>query len=307
MPDNRPRTPQSEANRLTTLLNRTLGQDRFPVDVEMVARELSRNNPDPIRKIEGFDLPGFEGTLRAHRKIPGWHIVYNDDLRYRGRVRFTLAHEFGHYQLHRPVLTDQNYVNGSLTSPSDFSCRPLRQHEWTHSEQKREREADTFASFLLMPLDDFRMQIGGQEMTGELLQHVTNRYGVSLTAACLRWIEFSDRRVAMLVSRDGRALWGRASKSAYNTGIFISSGMEIPEKSQTALSVGKQGFTTGRPMDTQAGVWHFGGRTELVRELVSVSELLDQSITILQFDDAPTNMDHEEEEPWDAYDQITAH
>lgn len=113
MSHGRRKSPQQEANRLSVLLRHVLGEDRFPVDVEALAREVSKNNEDPITKIVGGDLPGFEGMLRPHRKRPEWHIVYNDDPRYRGRVRFTLAHEFGHYLLHRPTLTAQNYDSGT--------------------------------------------------------------------------------------------------------------------------------------------------------------------------------------------------
>ena len=47
---------------------------------------------------------------------------------------------------------------------------------------QREEEADTFASFLLMPLDDYRAQVDGEEITGNLFRHITERYGASLIA-----------------------------------------------------------------------------------------------------------------------------
>lgn len=89
------------------------------------------------------------------------------------------------------------------------------------AESEREEEADTFASFLLMPFDGYRNQIGGQEMTRDLLGHVTDRFGVSLLAATRKWIEFTNTRAAMVVARDGFALWGRASTSACKSGVFI--------------------------------------------------------------------------------------
>ena len=154
MHDGKRKFPQQEANRLSVMLLHVLGEDRFPVDVEALAREVSRNNEDPIGKIVGGELPGFEGMLRPHRRRPEWHIVYNDDPRYRGRVRFTIAHEFGHYQLHQPPLSGQDYASGTLERDCDFQCKPLRPSAWQDAERQREEEADTFASFLLMPLDD---------------------------------------------------------------------------------------------------------------------------------------------------------
>ena len=146
MPDGKRKSPQQEANRLSVMLRHVLGEGRFPVDVEALAREVSGNNEDPIGKIVGDDLPGFEGMLRPHRKRPEWHIIYNDDPRYRGRVRFTIAHEFGHYQLHRLLLTSRDYATGTLEGEHDFQCKPLRPSTWRDAERQREEEADTFAS-----------------------------------------------------------------------------------------------------------------------------------------------------------------
>lgn len=66
MTNGKQKSPQQEANRLSIMLRHVLGEDRFPVDVEALAREVSRNNVDPIGKIVGGELPGFEGMLRPH-------------------------------------------------------------------------------------------------------------------------------------------------------------------------------------------------------------------------------------------------
>ena len=306
MTDGKRKSPQKEANRLSTLLRQVLGEDRFPVDVEVLAREISKNNEDPIGKIVGGDLPGFEGMLRPHKKRPGWHIVYNDDPRYRGRVRFTIAHEFGHYQLHRPPLSSAYYSNGQLGRECGFECKPLRANSWQEAERQREEEADTFASFLLMPLDDYRAQVDGQEMTVSLVNHITDRYGVSLTAACRKWIDFTDARAAMVVARDGFALWGRASKAALKSGIFIRSGMPIPADALAANGGNSRGFTSDTPVAQPAGIWSFSRGSEPVRELAMVSEFLDISLTILQFDGVIDAQAIDEEEPWDAYDQFSS-
>ncbi|MBO6756376.1 MAG: ImmA/IrrE family metallo-endopeptidase [Roseibium sp.] len=306
MVEERRTSPQREANRLSTMLRHVLGEDRFPVDVEALAREVSKNNEDPIEKIVGGDLPGFEGMLRPHGKRPGWHIVYNDDPRYGGRVRFTIAHEFGHYQLHRSALSAGDYVTGVLQKNCGFECKPLRSNAWRETERLREEQADTFASFLLMPLDDYRKQVDGQEMTANLLNHITDRYGVSLTAACRKWIDFTEKRAAMIVARDGFALWGRASKSALKSGVFVRSGMTMPDNALISQGLRGTGFTSEVPVSQPAGIWSFSRGSEPVRELAMISEFLDISITILQFDAHAKSTDLEEEEPWDAFDQFNA-
>ena len=70
------KSPQRAANDLTVLLRTVLCEDRFPVDAEALAREVSRNHEDPIATIRGVDIPGFEGMLRARKRKPGWHILY---------------------------------------------------------------------------------------------------------------------------------------------------------------------------------------------------------------------------------------
>ena len=299
------KSPRRTANDLTILLRTVLGEDCFPVDVEALALEVSRNQEDPITTIKGVDIDGFEGMLRARRKKPGWQIIYNTQPRYRGRERFTLAHEFGHYLLHRRPLTAEHYHNGELSDDFDFECLPLQANGWKDAEKQREEEADTFASFLLMPIDDYRNQVGGQEVTRDLLDHVTDRYGVSLLAAVRKWIEFTDTRAAMVVARDGFALWGRASTSAYKSGVFIQSGMPIPDDSIMAAGSASQHTSSPRPVALPAGIWTFSRGSEPVRELTFFSDRLSLAVSLLQFDNADDGAEVEDEEPWDSYAQFT--
>jgi hypothetical protein len=284
---------------LSQVLRTVLGDARFPIDVEGLAFEVSRHQPDPISTVEKVAIDGFDGMLRPHPKRQAWQILYAEQPRYPGRERFTLAHEFGHYMLHRH---DLHKSEGAATSA--YRCLPLQMDRWTEAEQRREDEADTFACHLLMPFDDYRAQVAGVEMSGALLTHVTDRYGVSLTAAVRRWIEFTDTRAAMVMARDGFALWGRASKAAYDSGIFVRSGMEIPENSLAGLGRGGSLAATGRPTALPAGIWAFARGTEPVKELTIISERLGVSLSILQFAKAGGYQLEEDDEPWDSYDQF---
>jgi Zn-dependent peptidase ImmA (M78 family) len=304
MRDSKPKTPRRAANDLTVLLRTVLGEDRFPVDVEALALEVSRNHEDPIVAVKGIDIDGFEGMLRAHRKKPCWQILYNTQPRYRGRERFTLAHEFGHYLLHRRPLTAQHYHDGELPAGFDFECLPLQANHWQDAEKQREEEADTFASYLLMPIDDYRVQVSGGEVSRTLLDHLTDRYGVSLLAAVRKWIEFTDTRAAMVVARDGYALWGRASEAAYRTGIFIRSGMLIPHGSIAALGPSAYNADDDRAIALPAGVWTFSRGSESVRELTIFSDRLGISVSLLQFERDARSPEFDDEQVWDTYDQF---
>lgn len=298
--------PKRAANELIILLRAVFGDDRFPVDVEALAREVSHKNEDPIDTIQGVRVPGFDGMLRAKKRRPGWDILYSTRARHLGRQRFTLAHEFGHYVLHRRQLTANDYRNGELDENLDFQCLPLQADQWKLAEKQREHEADVFASYLLMPMDDYRKQVAGQDITLDLLDHVTDRYGVSLLAAVRKWIEFTTMRAAMVVARDGFALWGRASTAALKTGIFVRSGMAIPDGSVAAKPTAARNAVSDHPVVHPAGVWTFSRGSEITRELTIFSARFDISISILLFDDDPNDAVFEEETDWDSYDQLTS-
>ncbi len=65
-----------------------------------------------------------------------------------GRYRFTLAHEIGHWQMHRKVFVSDE-AQMSLTTAAEepaFVCRSTDQ-------AREEMQANAFAAFLLMPRD----------------------------------------------------------------------------------------------------------------------------------------------------------
>ena len=80
--------------------------------------------------------------------------------------------------------------------------------------------------------------------------------------------------------------------------------MPIPDKALVAIGADKRGFLSDKPVQRPDGIWIFSRGSEPVRELVMVSEFLDMSLTILQFDEVVDVRDFEEEESWDAYDQF---
>jgi Zn-dependent peptidase ImmA (M78 family) len=58
-----------------------------------------------------------------------------------------------------------------------------------------EHQANVFAANLLMPLDDYRRQIEAQAKVDlDMIGHCADRYRVSLIAAVLRWLGYTERR-----------------------------------------------------------------------------------------------------------------
>jgi len=285
--------PTRWATEISKMLNLVFGSEHFPVDVVAVALNYTaqRFPGNAITMAEGASLPGFEGALYpAPAGKSGWGIVYNNAIASPGRVNFTLAHEFGHYLLHR------------ADHPKGIRCGEQDVVRWDSAYGQLERQANQFAATLLMPLDDFRRQIAaGTRVDLDVISHCADRYRVSLIAAILRWLTYTDRRAVLVVSRDGFILWSRASEAAVKTGaVFRTSGapIEIPSASlaatQDLLVDGRAGIRHG------PGVWF----REDVREMTIFSEQYDLTVTLLVLEDRDGCILLEPEAEEDTYDRI---
>lgn len=288
-------SPERYANTISKVLNTVLGAERFPIKVDKVAREYSLQcfPNDPITLVAGASLPGFEGALlRAPAGNKGWGIIYNDGMSSAGRINFTLAHEFGHYLLHR------------LTYPDGMRCSDQDVVRWDSEYRQVEHQANRFAANLLMPLDDYRRQIAANKLIDiDMLTHCAARYEVSLIAATLRWLEYTERRAVLAVSRDGFVLWARSSKKALKTGAFIRTSrgpVEVPRESIAARRHAVESPRAGAELP--AGVWF----NEPCQEMTVFSDQYDFTISLLQLanDDGRTRQDEDEDEGEDLVDRI---
>lgn len=271
----KPRSPTRWAVDLSSMLNTVLGREHFPIRVADVAREYSSQcfPKDPITLVAGDALPGFDGALfPAPAGKTGWGIIYNSAIASKGRINFTLAHEFGHYLVHR------------LAHPDGIRCGQQDVVRWDSAYGRRlEQEANEFAANFLMPFDDYRRQIDARSpVTFDMIAHCADRYEVSLIAAILRWLEYTERRAVLVVSRDDFILWARSSKRALKTGAYFrASGgpIEIPRDSIAAGQIEVESPRIGIELPT--GVWF----KEPCHEMAIFSENYDFTISLLQLAD----------------------
>ncbi|TMP87269.1 hypothetical protein CWC05_09260 [Pseudoalteromonas ruthenica] len=213
--------PKKWAYKLTHILDATLGSARFPIDVPLVAKEITKTlfPDDPITLVKGAELEDFEGALfKAPERKKGWGIIYNSALTSEGRINFTLAHEFGHYLLHRKKY------------PEGIQCSERELLDWKSEIGRIEGEANEFASNFLMPLNDFKEIISPtEEACRLLLGEAADRYNTSFTATTLRWLAYTEKKAVLVVSRDGFILWAWSSKSAYKAGYYIKTNGLAPK------------------------------------------------------------------------------
>lgn len=289
-----PKKPMAEANRISGMLNAVLGKDRFPVKVDELALEYSQQcfSDAPITLVQGEDLENFDGLLKVNKARNKWLIIYNSAVSSEGRKRFTIAHEFGHYILHR-------------NQQSEFSCGT--DDIETGDSRDIELEADLFASTLLMPLDDFRRQVDGQKVSFDLFGHCADRYGVSLTAAALRWIEIAEKRAVLIASRDDHMLWAKSNLAAVRSGAYFSTRRNTIELPSQALAHSENAWLANQNHTTRAQAWFPNEPTSMpVIEMTRVAGQYDYSLTLLLMPDAErqqSNYDEVESEE-DTFDRF---
>lgn len=263
--------PMVEANRISKMLNTVLGTERFPVKVDELALEYSGQcfADSPIDKVQGEDLEGFDGLLKANKAKSKWLILYNSASPSEGRKRFTIAHEFGHYILHRH-------------QQDLFECGDDDIETGDNNGRDIETEADLFASTLLMPLDDFRKQVDGQPVSFDLLGHCADRYGVSLTAAALRWTEIAPKRAVLVASRDDHMLWAKSNQAALRSGAYYATRRNTIELPRQALAHSYNDSDAGDQQTGRAQDWFPREPANMsITEMTRVAGQYDYTLTLL--------------------------
>jgi hypothetical protein len=180
--------------------------------------------------------------------------------------------------------------------------------DWRSELGAIEAQANTFASFLLMPLDDFRRQIAGETTSLDLMRHLADRYEVSITAAILKWLDMTTQRAMLVVSRSGFIDWARSSDSLMKSGVFYRARQQITPLPEQSLAGGK-GLAIGTYAETKhpRGVWP---GNEDVHEMTIFSPTNEMTITLLLYpDDVPNKRwahDLDEPEEQDTYDRFVS-
>jgi len=199
-----------------------LGMWRVPVDPFKIAEE------------EGIELaPGcyglkFDARIEYSRDIDNFILYYREPGpdRSPGRVRFSIAHELGHFYL--PAHRERIEKGQAHNSTPDFrSPHPI------------EREADEFAASLLMPpalfvaaVRRFRQCVC---ILAEICTLAEDVFGTSITSTAIRYCEHDLEPCAVAVSGGRKIRWARCSESMRRLGMgFIPSGSRVPPTSATA-------------------------------------------------------------------------
>ena len=158
---------------------------------------------DDIEVVESeFREPGYTACLvRPAPDSPAGIILAPGQQR--GRRRFSIAHELGHY--HIPTHKDR----------ATGWCGDADMTAGAHAGRIKEREANDFAAELLMPRllfsRDAKSRDPNLRAIGELAER--DMYDVSRTAAALRYVEVTRSACSLVCARDGVIEWVAKSQS----------------------------------------------------------------------------------------------
>ncbi len=240
-------TPFTAAARLTHWLDALSSAghvDRFPVQVADLALGVGKEMKwdDPVLEVRSANIQNFEGGLFYDSDRHGWLMLHNESIRSAGRRLYTQAHELGHYLLHR-------------IRQNAFECS---QADVLHREpelKQLESEADDFAANLLMPLNHFRGATDGQAVNFDVLGACSDKFGVSLSAAALRWIKSTPESAVLVLSRDGFIDWSFSSDLAFKKGAFFRTRLQTNEIPATSYCAAMPSPLGKRGEDIAASVW----------------------------------------------------
>lgn len=201
---------------------KALGLLDVPVDPFQITRE------EGIELAPGEYGPGFDARIEYLAPVRTFVVYYREagPGRTTGRVRFSLAHELGHYYI--PHHREELLAGKCHNSVSDFLSRDLK-----------EREADEFAASLLMPEDLFVSKVRehrqGVCTLAELARLANDVFQTSLTSTVLRYCTCDVEACALIVSELGKIKWARHSYDMQKLGMgYIQFGDPVPAGTKTA-------------------------------------------------------------------------
>jgi hypothetical protein len=166
------------------------------------------------------DYGGYFDGLLEYRN-GRFHVflhLNNEEHLYSPRVRFSFAHELGHYIIdsHRRALKEPG-------------MSPHGSQGIFASDIGSEREADYFAACLLMPESRIKKDIFMRKFVFALVDEISRKYQVSVTAALLRFIALGNHPLMVVCSQKNRLKWRRFSEDFPFKRLNLGANNELPE------------------------------------------------------------------------------
>lgn len=123
-------------------------------------------------------------------------LRYNQDYKNEQLIKFSIAHELGHFILHKSKLTEFKDSKELLTK--------------YYSNKGIEQEADEFASELLMPTNMFIHAVESSKIQYpdfNLVKYLSENFNTSITATAMKLVEYGQYCIALIASEDNKIKW----------------------------------------------------------------------------------------------------
>lgn len=204
---------EARASKEAGLLLARFGNPEPPIDPRSIAEWLG------VVIVEE-EVEGCDGCVVMENDMAG--ILVNAAISSEGRKRFTVAHELGHFSLHKQKISFRRETLHEIENP----LREMRDP----TTQRMETEANAFASELLMPDDSVVAQYARGVPSFEAIEEMASRYLVSMTAAAVRLVKLSDYACALVCTIEGRIRW--VLRSGEWSDYFVPKDVAPPRDSQ---------------------------------------------------------------------------
>ncbi len=190
---------ESEAENLVSDLGLSL-----PIKPKLVCHEISTAEHKVNYREELLTTPGVCGISISHGDQI--EVVVNSEISNPGRKKFTGFHEVGHVLLH--IFTGKQ---------SAFTCSELELSS-NGNNQAFEKEANEFASALLMPRSLIGNKVSRNDLSWSLIDEISADTGASLEAAARRLVSISQDQCALVIHKDN-VMWTPTFSSSFKTYI----------------------------------------------------------------------------------------
>ena len=185
------------------------------------------------------------------------------------RKRFSVAHELGHFEMHR--------YRSSL-----FLCssEDINEGDVKDVVNQLEREANEFAAALLLPGRLFQPLCDEEDPSLCHIGELAHKFDTSLTATALRYIRFTEAPVALVYSKRGEIKWVRQSDELKALQLFIHNRRRLDD-----TSIASRGLPMQRHVP--ADIWFNEGQFDKSAQIMEHSRQMpnyDAVMTLLWLD-----------------------
>ena len=202
-----------------------------PNEIDIYAIAIDKNLMILDKKIDGA-----KGRLICREEIG--IVVVDSKIDLEARKRFVIAHELGHFELHKT----KRQIN--ICDEEAFLIH--------YKTSEFENEANIFAGELLIPEELLNKFDNSKDFSKNHISNLANIFNVSLSACAFRYVENGRLPIALIYSKNGIIIWYKINK--YFPFHFVDTKVKVSHLS-SASDFYNSVQTDSEPVEVPAGAW----------------------------------------------------